>query len=1497
MLKLEKCKRALAVVLAVIMISAATVAGISLFSADKSTDDVLGTTEFQTVKLSAAASSATSDVIQVTAEQNEVNKITISGEVDSGFTGVVAIRIGSEAFKQLFDVSGVFNDTFDLNATFCRELNNVLPVYACYTDNTGYKELLIGEIGVITYDYDSGILGYPSGTTYISTSGQKSLTASYVPTDAAKDADGNVTLIFDKKPYVFKPNTTPVASTPEKGQNEGVYDQVGVDSDDDGNIDYVVALLNTVSGREYAVSELVGGASVGNGYGIPDDAWVDCTEAKDQIKLTPGKRYSFWVRNPGVPGSILPSAPVFLGSVMAIDLADAQTKTEFLAEYAAMVDAGKEIYPKTVTATSVQLAKLIDLYNKLPDDMKAHNDIAPKAKYLVLSEYLAKHQDLIAVAAKADKFTLDAAAENAVKDFAKIKTELAKHLTNDTDGKFVFELKKTVEKLDALIKAGATLDDQFAAAQFALDQVYSGAAVNSENYNANRADVIKNYTVDYEVALWLEKTLKEISSIEEASKLTVTRLEEEFEALKAVNTYAEFGEQQKLDISGIIYQLISDKYIAQLKEIPTNGEDAATVAIINDAIAKITANKASSNTSDPYTLTAPSKTYALTDEAVKVRAKYLEGLGVIYSFATGNEDIANTLNGYKVQLDAYLGKETDVYNDVLDGQTVITAINKIIDEVSKEANFKKAYYDAISYIEGLKNGKVNVDKAADEAIDGLKMVYAKYDHENADTLTNAVAQIIVYAEKENAFERKVNSSKTELKGAVDSLKATGNYTADGVKELHDKLISAYTAINALEFADGATTADIDMIVLEAVKALKTVNIYSVTIGERGEELSGTVSNENGIISALDVKVIKSNTKTELVGTSGVVVTGSYTDKKATALIDKKVVLFDVKLELSGLNDAQKELINKNGTYTVTVLIPKEFRNEKNIQVVSEGGNTTYIYDTVRAGAYLSFTVNNLEDQYHIVADKLVNLLWLVVALAVLLVAEIAVIIYFIIKRKKGTTLAAFAPIFAAAVMPTSVLAAVIALGTLSFIGAIAATSLVMSTPKKNNKAPEEASASSAPEITEPAPAVEEPVQEVAEAPAFVEEVTKEPASEVAEEAVEEPVVEAVPEVAEEPTPQTVEDITEEAIPEVIEELVEEPVAEAVEEPVAEAAEESAPEIVEEVILPIAAVENAEEDAEEDAEEEIIDTVEEQETKTETVANGIKVFVTYDYSFRAKLMLSSEEVQSRYALISDTLLSYGMKCRESWKKERYFLKGKTYANLTFRGKTLCVYLAIAPESLEGTKYFYENVSSVKKYESIPVLVRVRSARGCKYVIELIKKMFGEADIAQKRDVVSSFEYRTATIEELIDMGFIKLLMTDTKGEAVEVPEDTTLSLEIKEPEPMPVPVHKVVTVQEAAAVPDEKVEQFIKTEEQAVVGRRKGIVNIDTISGAFKDGETVTLQELKAKKLLPKNIEIVKILARGTLDKALTVKANDFSMDAAKMIIMAGGNVVRIKTKK
>ena len=57
-----------------------------------------------------------------------------------------------------------------------------------------------------------------------------------------------------------------------------------------------------------------------------------------------------------------------------------------------------------------------------------------------------------------------------------------------------------------------------------------------------------------------------------------------------------------------------------------------------------------------------------------------------------------------------------------------------------------------------------------------------------------------------------------------------------------------------------------------------------------------------------------------------------------------------------------------------------------------------------------------------------------------------------------------------------------------------------------------------------------------------------------------------------------------------------------------------------------------------------------------------------------------------------------------------------------------------------------------------------------------------------------------------------------------------------------------------------------------------------------------IEESKKKKLLASDIGYLKVLARGSIDKPLTVYADDFSLGAIKMIALTGGRTFHVRTR-
>ena len=496
---------------------------------------------------------------------------------------------------------------------------------------------------------------------------------------------------------------------------------------------------------------------------------------------------------------------------------------------------------------------------------------------------------------------------------------------------------------------------------------------------------------------------------------------------------------------------------------------------------------------------------------------------------------------------------------------------------------------------------------------------------------------------------------------------------------------------------------------------------------------------------------------------------------------------------------------------------------------------------------------------------------------------------------------------------------------------------------------------------EPAPVLAAPAEE----PAAEEPATEEPVTE--EVAAEEPVAEEP--AAEEPAAE--EPVAEEPVAEEIA-AAEEPAAEepAAEEPVAEeiaAAEDGEEDDL--AILPFPD-ETEEEDEEEEPEEDEASAESEEEDVLEIIPAAAqdadwregKVFVRYNFSFRARLIQSSPDVQRHYGEIMDEINAYdGVKTSISWRQMRVYKGRKTYALILFKGKKLCVAYALDPAEFAETKYRGQDMSEVRRFAKTPMLLKVFSDRKSRYARWLLAEMFSRDGIARGEAVRTGFLLPYRSTAELIEDGLVKVMssgeaeqpsqveqadiaalirdritlheaqsaMTDEAAAAlIEDVEDGAEEPAAEEPAPAKAPAAEPAPEKPAAAedgqLPAEEEkqpsaeggEQDAAEERQAEEvqvravpqapakpapvsrapqqpGGKKGIVNIDSLSRAFAPGDVVTVAAMQQRKLLKPGVGIVKVLARGALDKPLIVEAHDFSLDAVKMILLTGGKVHRL----
>ncbi len=268
-------------------------------------------------------------------------------------------------------------------------------------------------------------------------------------------------------------------------------------------------------------------------------------------------------------------------------------------------------------------------------------------------------------------------------------------------------------------------------------------------------------------------------------------------------------------------------------------------------------------------------------------------------------------------------------------------------------------------------------------------------------------------------------------------------------------------------------------------------------------------------------------------------------------------------------------------------------------------------------------------------------------------------------------------------------------------------------------------------------------------------------------------------------------VTEELVARLIkEEPVEEPVAE--EAPVEEAPAEEAP-AEEPVVETMASAEDSDEDDDNDDDDnddndnddgdsfmsfasaqDFIDIAADPDAYAELLEREkrgeIRIVTRYRKSYMSRLVQSQGNVQNYYSILKNALLSHkGVKSRQSWNYEA-FNKGRAHlAKMNAKTKTLYLYLALDPEELKDTKYGIVDVSSKKKYATVPVLMKIKGDRKFKYALELVNKLCEEKMELAKLDLPET-DYRMdhMTTEELVEKGYVKKLVA---GIPVEEPEQT------------------------------------------------------------------------------------------------------------------------------
>jgi ribosomal protein L15 len=250
-----------------------------------------------------------------------------------------------------------------------------------------------------------------------------------------------------------------------------------------------------------------------------------------------------------------------------------------------------------------------------------------------------------------------------------------------------------------------------------------------------------------------------------------------------------------------------------------------------------------------------------------------------------------------------------------------------------------------------------------------------------------------------------------------------------------------------------------------------------------------------------------------------------------------------------------------------------------------------------------------------------------------------------------------------------------------------------------------------------------------------------------------------------------------------------------------------------------------------------------------------------------LKISSDKCKDFYVELKNGLNSYkGFTFRMSGRLEKVNYHGETIAMIGVVRKALKLWLALDPNAYDFERYHQKDASDKKRYEHVPMQVRIGSARALKRAEELLDRLLEnyQAEVRNK--------YKPKNLQELAYTLKLNKLVKDKRNDLL----------------------YQSIHVHDADVISDEDAERYVELRERAPIADENfAVVSLDTLDTEFLDGNKVTLDKLKKKGIIPEECNGYYLTAGKRLSKPLYVIADEISPSAVKMIVLTGGRAIEL----
>ena len=256
------------------------------------------------------------------------------------------------------------------------------------------------------------------------------------------------------------------------------------------------------------------------------------------------------------------------------------------------------------------------------------------------------------------------------------------------------------------------------------------------------------------------------------------------------------------------------------------------------------------------------------------------------------------------------------------------------------------------------------------------------------------------------------------------------------------------------------------------------------------------------------------------------------------------------------------------------------------------------------------------------------------------------------------------------------------------------------------------------------------------------------------------------------------------------------------------------------------------------------------------------------NFRMRLKESSDKNREWYAAIKNLFCSQkGITYRVYKRVEKIRYQGQVIAVIGIAKRSIKLWLALKPYEYDARRYHHKDVSDKPRFVDVPLYVRVGSDRALMRAQELILALFQEQAMeARKR-------YNDRSIQELIFTLKHNRLLTNKQNKQL---------------------LCEVMHVHDCDVLDNETAEKCIEAKNVDVIDDSViETVKLDDIDANFQDGNRVTLDKLRKAGLVSEACTGYTVVAGQRLTKPLIIVANDFTLEAVKMIALTGGRVIRL----